>query len=343
MAESRGRVWTGVLRVGPHRGDHRVALRAAISVAVPLVVLMLIGRLDLSVYASFGAFAALYGRLDPFRTRLGMQATAGAVLLACMLLGTGLSALAVRALVAVATIAAVAAAVTLLAYRAQWHPPGALFAVFAVGACASFPARPGAFAAVVIVGLASVLWSLLVTTAFALARRDVAERSEKPRLSIGSVAWEMTLTVGIAALLAGAAGLLLIGTHWYWAVVGAVAAVGGAHVTARLIRGVQRLAGTLLGVLVAAGLLALHMPAWLVIVVAVLLQAGAELFVGRNYGIAMIFITPLALLMVSLASPVSPDLLLRDRVLETVIGVAVGTVVAIVSAIMRRRSSGRRA
>jgi uncharacterized membrane protein YccC len=149
----------------------------------------------------------------------------------------------------------------------------------------------------------------------------------------------MTATVGVAALLAGVAGALLVGTHWYWAMVGAVAAVGGAHVTARLIRGVQRLVGTLLGVLIAAGLLALDLPPWVVLLVAVALQAGAELFVGRNYGIAMLFITPLALLMVSLASPVAPEMLLRDRVIETVIGVAVGTIVAIVSAGLRRRSA----
>ena len=74
MADSRGRVWTGVLRVEPHRGDHRVALRAAVSVAVPLLVLWALGRLDLSIYASFGAFAALYGRHDVFRDRIRMQA-----------------------------------------------------------------------------------------------------------------------------------------------------------------------------------------------------------------------------------------------------------------------------
>nr|WP_272918321.1 FUSC family protein [Microbacterium sp. TL13] len=149
----------------------------------------------------------------------------------------------------------------------------------------------------------------------------------------------MTATVGVAALLAGIAGVLLIGTHWYWAMVGAVAAVGGAHVTARLIRGTQRLVGTLVGVLIAAGLLALQLPPWAILVVAVAMQVGAELFVGRNYGIAMVFITPLALLMISLASPATPDMLLRDRVLETVIGVAVGTIVAIVSAALRRRST----
>ena len=339
MAESRGRVWTGVIRIGPHRGDHRVAARAALSVGVPLLVLLLIGRLDLSVYASFGAFAALYGRLDPPRTRVRMQATAGGVLVLSMLLGTLLSALSAPPLASVVVVALLAAAVTLFAYRAQWHPPGALFTVFAAGACASFPATAMTFGLVLLVGVSSVLWSLLVTTAFVLARRGSWRRPKRTFPPIGAVAWEMTATVGVAALLAGVAGVLLIGTHWYWAMVGAVAAVGGAHVTARLIRGTQRLVGTLVGVLIAAGLLALQLPPWAILVVAVAMQVGAELFVGRNYGIAMVFITPLALLMVSLASPATPDMLLRDRVLETVIGVAVGTIVAIVSAALRRRST----
>lgn len=339
MAESRGRVWTGVIRIGPHGGAHRVAARAALSVGVPLLVLLLIGRLDLSVYASFGAFAALYGRLDPPRRRVRMQATAGGILVLSMLLGTLLSALSAPPVVSVVVVAVLAAAVTLFAYRAQWHPPGALFTVFAAGACASFPATAATFGLVLLVGVSSVLWSLLVTTAFVLARRGSWRRPSRQAPPIGPVAWEMTATVGVAALLAGVAGTLLIGTHWYWAMVGAVAAVGGAHVTARLIRGTQRLVGTLVGVLIAAGLLALHLPPWAILVVAVLMQVGAELFVGRNYGIAMVFITPLALLMISLASPATPGMLLRDRVLETVIGVAVGTVVAIVSAALRRRSS----
>jgi len=339
VAESRGRVWTGVIRVGPHRGDHRVAVRAVLSVGIPLLVLLALGRLDLSVYASFGAFAALYGRTDLPRTRVRMQSVAGAVLVSCMLVGTALSALATPALASVTVVALLAAVVTLFAYRAQWHPPGALFAVFAAGATASFPATAETFLTVILVGGASVLWSMLVTTVFILARRGSWRRPARTRPPIGSVAWEMTATVGVAALLAGVAGALLVGTHWYWAMVGAVAAVGGAHVTARLIRGVQRLVGTLLGVLIAAGLLALDLPPWVVLLVAVALQAGAELFVGRNYGIAMLFITPLALLMVSLASPVAPEMLLRDRVIETVIGVAVGTIVAIVSAGLRRRSA----
>lgn len=56
------------------------------------------------------------------------------------------------------------------------------------------------------------------------------------------------------------------------------------------------------------------------IVVIVVLQAGAELWVGRNYAIALIVVTPLALLMVHTVSPVPTGTLLFDRGVETVIG-----------------------
>ncbi|REJ05147.1 FUSC family protein [Microbacterium bovistercoris] len=344
MADSRGRVWTGVIRVAPSRGDHRVALRAAVSVGVPLLMLWAIGRLDLSIYASFGAFAALYGRTDGFGDRLRMQAGAGGILVLAMLAGTGLSVVGAPPLVSVVSVAVVASLVTLLAYAMRWHPPGGLFAVFAIGATASIPASTASFANVLAVGVGSVIFSLLVTTVLAAAgaRRLPGIEITRVRQPIGDVAWEMAVTVGVATLLGGAIGLLLVGTHWYWAMVGAAAAVSGAHLTARVIRGLQRLVGTLAGILVAAGILALHLPPLAVILIAIAFQACAEMFVGRNYGIAMIFITPLALMMVELAAPSPVDVLLRDRMLETVIGVAAGTLIAVISAAVRRNNTTSR-
>ncbi|WP_029259370.1 MULTISPECIES: FUSC family protein [unclassified Microbacterium] len=343
MADSRGRVWTGVLRVEPHRGDHRVALRAAVSVAVPLLVLWMLGRLDLSIYASFGAFAALYGRHDVFRDRIRMQASAGGVILASMLIGTALSVLAAPAAVSILVVAVIASAVTLLAYTMRWHPPGPLFPVFAVGACATIPATAASFGDVLVVGGPSVLFGLAITALVGILTRSTADAAPKVRQPVGPIAGEMAVSVGIAIVGAGFAGLLIMDSHWYWAAVGAVAAVSGPQLNARVIRGIQRLVGTLLGVLVAAGILAIDLPPLAVIALVVVLQAAAELFVGRNYGIAMVFITPLALLMVHLAAPTPVDMLLQDRAIETVIGVAVGTLVAVASAALRRRQLPRRA
>ena len=51
-----------LLAIGPHRGAHRVALRAGVSVLVPLLVLVLLGHVEWTSYAAFGAFTSLYGR-----------------------------------------------------------------------------------------------------------------------------------------------------------------------------------------------------------------------------------------------------------------------------------------
>ncbi|OAH50469.1 FUSC family protein [Microbacterium oleivorans] len=339
MNTSRGRIWTGVIRVAPYDRDHTVAIRAAISVGVPLIVLWSIGRLDLSIYASFGAFASLYGRTDRIGDRVRMQVAAGAVVVAAMLIGTALSVADAPALLAIVVVAAVASVATLLAYATQWHPPGALFIVFAAGATASIPAEGARFGDVLVVGLAAVFFSLTVTlvSETVTGRRIPRLTRTKNRMPVGAVAAEMALTVAVATVLAGAAGLLLFHAHWYWAMVGAVAAVSGPHVKARVIRGLQRLIGTLLGVLVAAGILALGLPPLAVILIAVALQACAELFVGRNYAIAMVFITPLALLMVQLAAPTTVGVLLTDRVWETVVGIVAGTAVAVGSAFIRGR------
>jgi uncharacterized membrane protein YccC len=64
--------------------------------------------------------------------------------------------------------------------------------------------------------------------------------------------------------------------------------------------------------------------------------------VGKHYGLALVFITPLALVMGSLgrAQPVLP--LVTDRVVDTVVGAAVGVVVILVLRALaaRRRVAG---
>jgi uncharacterized membrane protein YccC len=94
----------------------------------------------------------------------------------------------------------------------------------------------------------------------------------------------------------------------------------------QVVRGVHRVVGTLVGLGVAALLFAVDPTGLVLIAVIVALQAGAELLVGRNYALALVAITPLALLMVHLVAPVPSSVLLRDRGVETVLGVGVGLV-----------------
>jgi hypothetical protein len=60
------------------------------------------------------------------------------------------------------------------------------------------------------------------------------------------------------------------------------------------------------------------------------------MFIARQYVLAQVFVTPLALSATLLAAPTAPEVLLRDRIVETVIGAAVGIAVVVAPAAWRR-------
>ncbi|MFW6600338.1 FUSC family protein [Propionibacteriaceae bacterium Y2011] len=130
--------------------------------------------------------------------------------------------------------------------------------------------------------------------------------------------------VGPAALLAGAVALALANGHVYWAVAFSLLILnqGGTRL-AQTHRAVQRLLGTLLGLVAYGFVLRLQPDAWVVVMVVVVLQFAVEMMVTRNYGVAVIFLTPLALTVATAAAPGAPvDTLVADRALDTVIAVA---------------------
>ncbi|MCJ1702696.1 FUSC family protein [Rathayibacter sp. VKM Ac-2926] len=331
---------------GPHDGAHRVALRAGISMAVPLLLLWVFGRTDLALYATFGAFTALYGRRHTHRPRLLMQASAAAYLVAMVTIGTAVALSPQRdwLIIPVVTLAAVGAAY--LSDALHWHPPGPLFPVFAVTACASVPVEatriPEAFA----LAAASAAFSLLIGVSGIAAPRARLLPATPWRPSFRAAAVRSTtragmLRFGAVVLIAGAIPTATGLGHPYWAMVSAVAAVSGADATARLVRAGHRMLGTVIGVAIAAALLALPLSPLATIGVVVLLQMLAELVVGRNYGLTLALITPLAILMVELAHHTDEFVLLRDRALETAIGVAVGVAATLLAhAVASRTHSG---
>src|SRR6476619_6466685 len=79
--------WAAVFDLGPHGGAHWTALRASLAIFVPLVACWATGHGELLLYAAIGAFAALYGRHEPARIRLAMQAQASVVLVGGVVVG----------------------------------------------------------------------------------------------------------------------------------------------------------------------------------------------------------------------------------------------------------------
>lgn len=135
----------------------------------------------------------------------------------------------------------------------------------------------------------------------------------------------MVLGTGIAGGLAVAGGL----EHSYWASISAAAVLHSVNLRTTAQRAVQRTLGTVIGLLLALGVLATDREPVALACVIVLLEFLLEYFVPRNYGLGVVFLTPLALLMSDLAAPSPAGELVADRVLGSVLGIVVGLVCAL--------------
>lgn len=319
-------VTRSAMRLGPHNGAHRVALRAGASVLVPLLVLWSIDRLDWSIYAAFGAFTSLYGRQRLGRPRVQLQATLALALTTSVALGVLVGISPHRAWLAVPVAGLVAGIGSWVSDLEDWHPPGPLFMIFAFAAVASIPSHLDDLRAAVVVAGSSALFAVLVGSAGSLWRAARGASGEAsawhPRRT--SAARRHVARSVIGVLVAGAVATGIGIGHPYWAMVSAVVPLAAKDLFPQLVRGLQRVVGTGLGLLTAGLLLSLDPGGLVLIMVVVVLQVGAELLVGRNYALALVVITPLALLMVHLAAPTPTRTLLFDRGVETVIGVVIG-------------------
>lgn len=327
------RAWTSLTTLGPHGDSHWVALRAGVSMGVPLLLLWWVDRLDLALPATFGAFTALYGRAHAHRSRAVMQATAAVVLVASVAAGTTLGATGAGPWTVVAALTVTAAVAMVASVAWSWHPPGALFPVFALGATAGARVPTSDIGLHLAVACTAAVFALAVGALGALTQARHRPRQDWDAPLNAALrrpeTWQEVARVVAAVGLAGAAATAVGLGHAYWASVGAAAATAGPSTRHRVVRGAHRAVGTIAGVLVAAALLALELGTLSTILLVIGLQVGAELLVGRNYAIALVLITPLALLMVHLGSPEPVSSLLADRLVDTVLGVLVGLAVVV--------------
>lgn len=124
--------------------------------------------------------------------------------------------------------------------------------------------------------------------------------------------------------LAGGTALLLGLGHGYWAAISAAAVLHSINVRTAAQRAVQRTLGTVAGLMLALGVLAARPDPVVLVLVIVLLEFMLEYVVARNYGLGVVFLTPLALLLSDLASPSPAGALVQDRALSSVLGIVIG-------------------
>ncbi|MET7366528.1 FUSC family protein [Streptomyces sp. NPDC005566] len=175
-------------------------------------------------------------------------------------------------------------------------------------------------------------------------RRTGRERREARRallraLAPGSPVLPIALRTLIGCALAGYASSALGVGHPYWAIVTA-ASVYQSNVTLSWSRAVQRTVGNLVGVLVFAAVIPVARIGPLALILCVLaFNFAAEALITRNYWLGSIAVTPMALLVMEFADTHPAGGLIADRALDTLVGAAVGLLVAI--AVPNRRAAGR--
>jgi hypothetical protein len=331
--------------VRPHRGGPSTrqtlggALRCGASVALAFVLVAAVGRQDLAGYAALGALASLYGRSSGYAWRVRLMAVVGAALAGSVAVMSALAAAGAPPVAELAALTLLAAGATAGAAALRTGPPGATILVFAAGAGAA-PASDGDVLARTATVLAGALVAVLVCNAGALpdrwrglplepapALRDVVRAG-----TAGGAALGPAVTVAVAAAIASAVAVLAGWGHPAWAVMGAAAVLQGTHVRHMGVRALQRAAGTACGVAIALPLLGADLGFVAVAALVVVLQTVTELVVARHYGVAMLTITPMALLMTSLGAAPDPAALALDRALDTAVGAVVGLVVAVAAA-----------
>lgn len=168
------------------------------------------------------------------------------------------------------------------------------------------------------------------------AELALGERSLLRRL--GPLA-PIALRVALGCSLAGCASLALGVGRPYWALVTA-ASLYQTNVTLTWSRGVQRVVGNLVGVLVFAALVPLaHLGQAALVLCCLALNFGAEALIGRNYWLGSVCVTPMALLITEFAHLQRPGELMTDRVVDTLVGALVGFAAAV--AVTNRRAGHR--
>ena len=158
--------------------------------------------------------------------------------------------------------------------------------------------------------------------------------------------WRFDLTgdnrvIVIRLAIASAIAVLVsapLGVHrTYWVLLTVIAILqNGRRLRLTALRGIHRVLGTLLGL----GLFTLVMlwgpkGLWLALLLA-LLQFVVELVVIRNYGLALIFITPLALTIAAQGDPGDVGTVVATRVLDTLLGAGIAMVVLLGALVLRR-------
>jgi hypothetical protein len=324
------------LREGPWRWS--VGAQVGLALGIPLAIFTLAGHQSEGLIASLGAFTAIYKaslrRIDRLRA-LPLIGLVFAVAAGVGVLASVHPWLVVGALIMVTIVA------TLAALRLSLGPPGPMMFTLVTGVAAHLSTppergRPGFDRLSIPLYVAIGEAGAVVVIVAPLLLPSIREREGAPA-SFGSLFptdqldreyAEIFIRVGSAVVIASLLARFWEVGHGYWLVMVAGVLLQSTH-SARvtLVRAVHRMLGTLLGVGAFALVLRLEPDGLSLVLVMALLQGLTEVVIVRNYGLGLIFVTPLALIIATRNRTGDVTPIVTERIVDTLLGALIALVV----------------
>jgi hypothetical protein len=307
------------------------SLLAVLATTGPLLLFFWLDGAQSGLTALCGGFASLYGLGEPLFRRLSIVGGAGAGMTAVIVMCSLLEPSPLAAGLALAVTAAIATYVIDISAAGQ---PGMIMFLVTGSVALGLPAASDG---VVHRGLVTAAGATIAVVAALslLALQPVAPKPAAAKPGVTS-ARNHALWMGVATFTTATLVIAADVPHWQWAPMSTAAVLQSTDTPTIFARAVQRSAGTIVGVLITAGLL-LAQPAFVGTVLLCSLCLGAsQLLFPRNYALGIVSITPLAFLLPGLIHPAGDTSSLLQRVWATAFGAMLGVLMWYVA---RRRLS----
>lgn len=310
----------------PKDGPLRL-IGAGICMAIPLFIGYFSNNLLIGSFGSLGIFTFLYYQPLPLPQLLSRLSIVGLSLL----LGNVIGMLSTHVFWTIPFAIGIMAFFARIFFRLYGiAKPGAFFVVMvaAMGSSTKIPlAKVPVMASFVLLGVVTAIIVAVII--------HFIDKTPIPATPQKKVSLQERLYIDPSALLDALhyAAILFLATYIsqslhlanaYWMIVSCAAVLQGDNLRAIMHRNVQRIFGTMIGLLIAAFLLNIAFSPLQTIFLIVFLYVVVEFFIKRNYTIANFFTTPMSLLLSNLAKHQYMFSLLNYRLIGIVLGSLLG-------------------
>lgn len=311
--------------IGEQKRPLGFVIVAALAVGLPVLIGAALDRFSASVLAGLGGLVILYMRQADLFRRIAILKACSLGFALSFLFGTATS---FHPVLSAFTLGLTALFATLICRYFRLQPPGSFFFILVAAVSRTLPYDVELIPMRTGVLLAGCAGAILLASIYTFIQRKPSAPASltTDNRPLDKVA--LILDASVIALFVGGGYMLalLIGLdNPYWVPISAAAIMQGATFQAVWHRNVHRIVGTMLGMGVAWLIFSLSPSPWTLACLIMSLSFLVELLVTRNYGLAVIFITPLTVILAD-ANYIGGDVhtLMAARMTDVVIGSLIG-------------------